>query len=67
MDDDTTYDMVVLDLVDLAPCTHHPAVVGGDDGHDVHVLALELVVLLDVGREVVCLAAGGESACKIVE
>lgn len=57
-------DVVAGNVVDLAPSTHDPGVVGGDDGDNVDTLCLQLVDLLDVGREVVGLAAGGEGAWR---
>jgi hypothetical protein len=50
------------DVVDLAPSIEHELVVVGDEGDNVDALGLELLELLDVGREVVGGAAGGESA-----
>ena len=53
-------DVVALDLVDLAPGVHDPGIVVGNDGDVVDALALELLKLGDVGRQVVGLAAGSE-------
>jgi hypothetical protein len=55
-------DIVALDAIDLAPCIHDPGVVRRDHGNDVDALALQLRQLLDVGGQVVGLAAGGEGA-----
>lgn len=49
------------DAVDLAPSVEDKFIVVGDEGDNVDALGLELVELLDVGREVVGGAAGGES------
>ena len=49
------------DAIDLAPSVEDKLVVVGDEGDNVDTLGLELVELLDVGREVVGGAAGGES------
>jgi hypothetical protein len=48
-------------VVDLAPAVEDELVVVGDEGDNVDALGLELLELLDVGREVVGGAAGGES------
>lgn len=48
--------------VDLAPSVHDEGVVGSDDDNEVDALGSELLLLLDVGRDVEGLAAGGESA-----
>lgn len=53
-------DIVTLDAIDLAPRVHDPGVVGRNCGHDIDALVAELAALLDVGREVVGLAAGCE-------
>lgn len=58
---DLTHDLVALDLVDLAPSAHDPCIIGCNNGNLVHTLALQIAVLLNVGRKVVCLAARGES------
>jgi hypothetical protein len=49
------------DTVDLAPSVEDKFVVVGDEGDNVDALGLEFLELLDVGREVVGGAAGGES------
>jgi hypothetical protein len=59
-----TYNVITLDLVDLAPRIHDPAVVGGDDSDDIDAFALELVDLLDVGWKMVSLATGSEGTCS---
>jgi hypothetical protein len=48
------------DVVDLAPSVEDELVVVGDEGDNVDALGLEFLELLDVGREVVGGAAGGE-------
>ena len=55
-------DIVALDAIDLAPCVHDPGIVRRDDGNDIDALALQPRQLLNVGRQVVGLAAGGEGA-----
>lgn len=48
--------------VDLAPGVHDERVVGGDDDDEVDALGGELLLVLEVGRDVHGLAAGRESA-----
>lgn len=48
--------------VDLAPGVHDERVVGGDDDDLVDALGGQLLLVLQVGRDVHGLAAGGESA-----
>lgn len=48
--------------VDLAPSVHDERVVGSDDDNEVDALGNELLLLLNVGRDVEGLAARGESA-----
>lgn len=61
-------DLVVgRDLVDFAPGAHDEGVVGRDHGDLVDALFLQVVDLLDVWRQVVGLAAWGESACGVSE
>ena len=56
-------DLAVLGAaVDLAPCIHDEGVVGGDDDDEVDALGGELVLVLEVRRDVHGLAARGESA-----
>jgi hypothetical protein len=57
-----TYNVVALDLVDLAPSAHDPAVIVSNEGHNVNSLVLELLELLDIGRQMAGLAAGRECA-----
>jgi hypothetical protein len=49
--------IVALDAIDLAPSVHDPAVVGRNGRDDVNALLGELGAVLDVGGEVVGLAA----------
>jgi hypothetical protein len=49
--------LVTLDAIDLAPCVHDPAVVGGNGCDDVDALVGEGFAVLDVGGEMVGLAA----------
>lgn len=55
-------DVVTLNAIDLAPSVHDPRVVRRDNSNDIDTLALELRELLDVGWEVVGLAARCERA-----
>ena len=56
-------DLAVLGAaVDLAPGVHDEGVVGGDDDDEVDALGGELVLVLEVRRDVHGLAARGESA-----
>lgn len=56
-------DLAVLGAaIDLAPGVHDEGVVGSDDDNEVDALGSELLLLLDVGRDMEGLAAGGESA-----
>ena len=48
--------------VDLAPSVHDERVVGGDDDDLVNALGGQLLLVLQVGRDVHGLAAGGEGA-----
>jgi hypothetical protein len=48
--------------VDLAPGVHDEGVVGSDDDNLVDALGSELLLILEVGRDVHGLAAGSESA-----
>jgi len=48
--------------VDLAPGVHDEGVVGGDDNDEVDALGGELLLVLQVRRDVHGLAAGGEGA-----
>lgn len=54
--------VIALNTVDLAPSVHDPRVVRRNDGNDINALALQLRQLLDVRRQVVSLAPGGERA-----
>lgn len=54
--------LIALDTINLAPRIHNPRVIAGNSRHDIYALLTELVGVLDVGREMVCLAAGGEGA-----
>ena len=56
------YDVVVLDAVGLAPGTHDPVIVAGDEDDLVDALGLELVLVLDVRDDVLLLARRGEGA-----
>ena len=60
---------LILETEEARPAAEHERVVGGDDGDDVDALRLELVVLLQVRREVVHVArrlAGAGSARSVV-
>jgi hypothetical protein len=50
-------DLVALDAIDLAPCVHDPAVVGGDGCDNVDALVGEGLAVLDVGGKVIGLAS----------
>lgn len=62
-----TYNRLARSLVHLAPCVHDPGIVGSNDDNKVDTLGLELIQLLNVGGEVVGLAAGSEGTytCSI--
>jgi hypothetical protein len=47
---------LILEALETCPPAHHERVVGREDSDGVDTLSLELVVLLEVGREVVCVA-----------
>jgi len=53
---------VLSAAVDLAPSVHDERVIGSDDDDLVDALGRELLLVLEVGRDVHGLAAGGESA-----
>lgn len=53
----------VAHSVHLAPCAHHKGIVGCEDCNDVHTLLLQLGEVLNIAREVVDGASGGEGAC----
>lgn len=53
---------VLSAAVDLAPGVHDEGVVGSNDDNLVDALGSELLLVLEVGRDVHGLAAGGESA-----
>lgn len=52
--------IVAWRFVDLAPSTHDPGVVGGNDCYLVDTLGLDLLDLLDIRRQVISLATGSE-------
>ena len=52
------YTYLVLQPFNSSPSTHNERIVGSDHGDDIDALGLELVVLLEVGREVVDVASG---------
>jgi hypothetical protein len=47
---------LILETLETCPPAHHEWVVGREDGDGVDALTLELVVFLEVGREVVRVA-----------
>ena len=48
---------LILETLETCPPAHHERVVGREDGDGVDALCLELVVLFEVGREVVRVAS----------
>ena len=56
------YDVVALDAKGLAPGAHDKSVVGGDDEDLVDAFGLELVDVLDEGRDVPLSAGRGEGS-----
>lgn len=57
-----THDEVVLDLVRLAPCTHHERIIVRNYYDLIDSLGLEGILLLEEGRDVLLGAGGGEGA-----
>jgi hypothetical protein len=49
---------LVTDVLHTGPAAEDKGVVGGDDGDGVDALGLDLVVLFEVGREMVGVARG---------
>lgn len=60
-----TYNVIIRDLVDLAPSVHDPSIVRRNDCHDIDALALQLVELLDEGREMHGLTSWRECTCDV--
>lgn len=58
----TTHKVLSRHLVDLAPSAHDPAIIECDDSDDIDALALQLLDVLDVRRQVIGLAARREGA-----
>ncbi len=57
-----TYNRIIFDTIGLAPGSHDPLVVAGNDYDLVHALGLELVEVGEVRGDVLLLAGGGEGA-----
>jgi len=55
-------DDLVFEALDTRPAAQDERVVGGDDDDDIDSLGLELVVLLDVRRQMVHMTSGGEGS-----
>jgi hypothetical protein len=55
-----THNEIILNTVGLAPGTHDPVVIGGDEDDLVDALGLELVLVVDVRGDVLLLACRGE-------
>ena len=55
-----TYDVVVFDVIGLAPCTHHECIIECNHGHDVDTFALDFVEIFNEARKV----AGGTAGCE---
>ena len=55
---------LVLETEEAGPAGEHEGVVGGNDGDDVDALRLELVNLLEVGREMVRVARRLDTPCQ---
>lgn len=53
---------ILLNTIDLTPSAHDPSIVARDHDNEVDALGLQLVEVLEVGRDVEGLAARGESA-----
>jgi len=55
-----TNNIIILDPIGLAPRTHDKGVVERQDGDDVDLLALDLIELLDIARQM----ADGAARCE---
>jgi hypothetical protein len=47
---------LILELVNAGPSAHDKSIVGGENSDDIDTLGLDLIVLLDVAREMVRVA-----------
>src|SRR4051812_1811511 len=56
----STHDIVVLDPIGLAPGAHDKGVIESQDGHEIDLLALDFVQLLNVTWQMTHRAAWGE-------
>jgi hypothetical protein len=57
-----SYNIVILDVIGLAPRAHDEGVVEGNAGNDIDALALQLGQILDEARKMLGGASGGEGA-----
>lgn len=57
-----THNLIVLDLVGLAPGTHHKGIIKSDYSNNIDALLAELGQVLNVARDMVDGASGGEGA-----